>query len=132
MRRWCNCAVKEGSGKFPAIRGWRFARPAAGRWRPRCCSRGIRAVGAGGGVDALPVFRRRFVVDPAPGRVRCDLEDDYHHMRVVVRHDGGVATGVEAEMIRLPWTTCPGAAAVLVRTFTGVPLDLFAARGEKT
>ena len=64
-------------------------------------------------IDALPGFRRRFVVDPAPGRVQCDLEDDYHHMRVVVRHDGEVATGVEAEMIRVPWTTCGGAQAVL-------------------
>lgn len=82
-------------------------------------------------IDALPGFRRRFVVDPAPGRVQCDLEDDYHHMRVVVRHDGEVATGVEAEMIRVPWTTCGGAQAVLARTFTGVRLDEFAGRGAK-
>ena len=89
-------------------------------------------MGAVVGIDALPGFRRRFVVDPAPGRVRCDLEDDYHCMRVVVRHDGEVATGIEADMIRVPWTTCPGAVAVLVRTFTGVRLDLFATRREKT
>jgi len=82
-------------------------------------------------IDALPGFRRRFVVDPAPGQVRCDLEDDYHHMRVVVRHDGEVATGVEGEMIRVPWTTCGGAQAVLARTFTGVRLDAFAARAGK-
>jgi len=82
-------------------------------------------------IDGLPGFRRRFVVDPAPGRVRCDVEDDYHHMRVVVLHDGEVATQVEAEMIRVPWTTCGGAQAVLARTFTGVRLDQFAERGEK-
>jgi hypothetical protein len=83
-------------------------------------------------LDALPGFRRRFVVNPAPGRVRCDLEDDYHRMGIVLRHDGEVATSVEAEMIRIPWTTCPGARAVLARTFAGVRLDAFAARGEKT
>ena len=82
-------------------------------------------------IDALPGFRRRFVVDPALGLVRCDLEDDYHHMRVVVHHDGDVATDVGADMIRVPWTTCPGAAAVLASTFAGVRLDAFAARGEK-
>ena len=82
-------------------------------------------------LDDLPGFRRRFVVDPAPGRVRCDLEDDYHRMGVVLRHDGEVATCVDADMIRAPWTTCPGAQAVLARTFAGVRLDLFAAHGEK-
>ena len=34
-------------------------------------------------------------------------------------------------MIRAPWTTCPGAVAQLERTFTGVALNAFAARGEK-
>jgi hypothetical protein len=82
-------------------------------------------------IDALPGFRRRFVVDPAPGCVRCDLEDDYHQMRVMLRHDGEVATAVEAEMIRVPWTTCGGAQAVLARTFGHVRLDAFARHGEK-
>jgi len=34
-------------------------------------------------------------------------------------------------MQRVPWTVCPGAAAQLQRTFTGVALADFAARGEK-
>ncbi|HTZ69966.1 MAG TPA: hypothetical protein VMB71_04875 [Acetobacteraceae bacterium] len=82
-------------------------------------------------LDNLPGFRRRFVVRPTPGRVRSDVEDDYHCMGVVLHHDGRVATHVEADMTRVPWTTCPGAPAVLVRTFTGVALDAFGVRGEK-
>ena len=34
-------------------------------------------------------------------------------------------------MQRAPWTTCPGAVAVLEQTFTGIALESFAARGEK-
>jgi hypothetical protein len=82
-------------------------------------------------IDELPGFRRRFIVTPEPDRVRCEVEDDYHCMGVTIRHDGRVATHVEAVMQRAPWTTCPGAIARLEQTFTGVPLEGFAARGEK-
>jgi len=70
-------------------------------------------------------------VTPAPGRVSSEVEDDYHCMGVTVHHDGHVATRVESVMQRVPWTTCPGAVAQLSQTFTGVPLDGFASRGEK-
>ena len=83
-------------------------------------------------LDDLPGFRRRIVVRPGPGAVRSDVEDDYHHMGVLVRHDGQVATAVEADMTRIPWTTCPGAPAALTKTFTGVPLAGFGVRGERT
>jgi len=82
-------------------------------------------------IDALPGYRRRFVVTPQAGQVRADLEDDYHCMSVVVDHAGGIATAVDAVMHRAPWTTCPGAEAMLADTFTGVALADFAARGEK-
>jgi hypothetical protein len=52
-------------------------------------------------------------------------------MGVTIHHDGTVATKVEAVLQRAPWTTCPGAVAVLEQTFSGVPLDGFVARGEK-
>jgi hypothetical protein len=35
-------------------------------------------------------------------------------------------------MHRAPWTTCPGAEAKLCETFTGLSLQAFANRGEKT
>lgn len=82
-------------------------------------------------IDALPGFRRRFIVTPAPNRVSSEVEDDYHCMGVTIHHDGVVATKIESAMQRAPWTTCPGAVARLEQTFTGVPLDGFAARGEK-
>jgi hypothetical protein len=82
-------------------------------------------------IDALPGFRRRFIVTPASDRVSSEVEDDYHCMGVTIHHDGTVATKVESVMQRVPWTTCPGAVAKLEQTFAGVPLDGFVARGEK-
>jgi hypothetical protein len=82
-------------------------------------------------IDTLPGFRRRFIVTPASNRVSSEVEDDYHCMGVTIHHDGRVATKVESVMQRAPWTTCPGAVARLEQTFMGVPLDGFAARGEK-
>ncbi len=82
-------------------------------------------------IDRLPGYRRRFVVTPHEDHVRAELEDDYHCMAVTVRHAGGIAVGIDAVMHRAPWTTCPGAEAKLVETFTGVSLADFAARGDK-
>lgn len=83
-------------------------------------------------IDELPGFRRRFRITPSAGQVSCELEDDFHCMAVVVHHDGEIATAVEPQMIRVPWTTCPGAVEQLRSTFTGVALAAFAERGEKT
>jgi hypothetical protein len=82
-------------------------------------------------LDELPGFRRRFRVTPAVGSVRSEVEDDFHHMSVTVHHDGALATALQPLVFRAPWTTCPGAVAELERTFTGIALKDFAARGEK-
>ncbi len=82
-------------------------------------------------IALLPGFRRRFLVSPSHGRVTAAVEDDYHRMAVTLHHDGTTITVVEARMDRAPWTTCPGAPAVLAATFTGVALIEVAARGEK-
>jgi hypothetical protein len=82
-------------------------------------------------IDKLPGFRRRFIVTPALQSVHGEVEDDYHCMGVTIHHDGKVATAIEPLMMRAPWTTCPGAVAVLQQTFTGVALQAFADRGEK-
>jgi len=82
-------------------------------------------------LDQLPGFRRRLRVTPRPGSVCSELEDDYHRMSVTLIHDGRAVSRVEPVMQRVPWTICPGAAAQLQRTFTGVALADFAARGEK-
>lgn len=83
-------------------------------------------------LDQLPGFRRRLRVTPAPAWVTSEVEDDYHCMSVTLRHDGVTIGAVEPTMHRVPWTTCPGAVAKAIATFTGVALDAAAARGDKT
>lgn len=82
-------------------------------------------------LDRLPGFRRRFLVTPFAGQVIAAVEDDYHSMAVILRHDGEQVTQADSIMERVPWTTCPGAPAVLKATFEGVALSEVAARGEK-
>ena len=81
---------------------------------------------------SAPGFRRRVLIEPGPGRVAVEFEDDWHRMAVTLHHDGAVARAVDSEMKRAPWTTCPGAMARLRETFTGERLAALARRGEKT
>jgi hypothetical protein len=83
-------------------------------------------------IDRQPGYRRRLLVTPDPARTRCDLEDDFHQMGVIVHHRDGIATTVEAIIVRAPWTTCPAATAQLASTFRDVPLDAFARHGQKS
>lgn len=78
-----------------------------------------------------PAFHRHVLVTPGNGWVSAWVEDDYHHMGVTLRHDGETIVGLEADMVRAPWSTCPGAVQQLGATFTGGRLDEAAARGEK-
>jgi hypothetical protein len=69
------------------------------------------------------VYRRRIRIETvAPGVVVAELEDDYHHFRCTVRHDGEAVTACEGEAVRFPWMTCPGATA-LVGQLVGMPLS---------
>lgn len=79
----------------------------------------------------LSGYRRRIRIEPRPGVVLAMLEDDMHCMAVTLRHAGGVVSAVEPVMQRAPWTTCPGARAQLVATFTGLPLTEITAKREK-
>ena len=78
-----------------------------------------------------PAFHRHVLVTPGDGWVSAWVEDDYHHMGVTLRHDGETVARIEADMVRAPWSTCPGAVQQLGVTFTGVRLDEAAARGDK-
>lgn len=82
-------------------------------------------------LDHLPGFRRRLLVTPRSETVTAAVEDDYHCMAVTLVHDGTTITEIEGVMERMPWTTCPGAPAVLKATFQGVGLEEVAARGAK-
>lgn len=81
--------------------------------------------------DNLPGYRRRISVTPTEGAVLAMLEDDIHCMAVILRHDGERVLAVEPATERMPWDTCPGAAAQLVATFAGQPLAEVTARREK-
>ena len=75
--------------------------------------------------DPFTGYWRRIRIVPGKGVVLAELEDDYHCMAVTVTHDGHRALTAEADMRRVPWTTCPGAADTLRDTFAGVALDEF-------
>ena len=78
-----------------------------------------------------PGYHRWIRVEPVAGAVLAMLEDDLHCLGVILRHDSAVVTGIDAVADRLPWDTCPGAAAKLVATFTGLPLAEVTARRDK-
>jgi len=81
--------------------------------------------------QSLPGYRRRILIEPRHGAVAAMLEDDMHCLAVILRHDGVRVTAVEADTQRMPWTTCPEAAAKLVETFLGQPLAEVTARRDK-
>ena len=70
-----------------------------------------------------PALRRRILVDPRPGVVRGDLEDDFHHFIVWIHHDGERITHVETGAPRFPWTTCPAAGPFMGERLVGTRLD---------
>lgn len=76
-------------------------------------------------------YRRRILIEPMPGRVTAELEDDYHRMVVALSHADGVLTAIDSDMKRWPWTTCPGAIEQLRATFAGAALADMARRGGK-
>jgi hypothetical protein len=82
-------------------------------------------------VQSLPGYRRRILIEPRPGAVAAMLEDDLHCLAVTLRHDGRQVTAIEVDTQRMPWTTCPGAAAKLVETFLGQALEDVTARHDK-
>ena len=68
---------------------------------------------------------------PELGRVTAAVEDDYHCMAVTLHHDGTTISTIDPVMSRAPWSTCPGAPAVLKHTFEGFALTDVSARIEK-
>lgn len=69
------------------------------------------------------VTRRRIQLRAEPGRVWCGLTDSFHGMHCTLRHDGRVITDVQAEMLRFPTDSCPGAPLAL-RELIGIPVTL--------
>jgi hypothetical protein len=67
--------------------------------------------------------RRRILLRAEPGRVEGSLTDNFHGMRCVLEHDGRTVTDIRAEILRIPTTSCPGAAGA-VRELIGLPVDI--------
>lgn len=68
------------------------------------------------------LFRRRIrLVNLTPERTAGELEDDCHHFRVDLHHDGSVIERVDGRYFRGPWSTCATAPSPL-RAIEGRPL----------
>jgi len=66
-------------------------------------------------------FRRAIRILAEPGGARAEVEDDFHHFAVAIRHDGGYVTEARGRAIRHPWSLCPMAAGELAR-LRGLPV----------
>ena len=74
-----------------------------------------------GRVSGTTGYRRRIeLVTVSPEVVQGELEDDFHHFRVSIAHDGAKVTAVEGTAVRHPWSTCPDALTPL-RSLVGAP-----------
>lgn len=71
----------------------------------------------------MGIFRRRIILSSIAGRVEAGVEDDQHHIRVTLEHNGKFVTGVKGESIRVPFSTCPGAEKKIV-DLIGMPLTV--------
>jgi len=58
-------------------------------------------------------FRRAIRVQAAGGLAAAEVEDDFHHFAVTLRHDGGQVTVVQGRAVRYPWSQCPMAGGAL-------------------
>lgn len=67
-------------------------------------------------------LHRTILIAVGAGESRGVLHDDFHHFRVVVRHDGASVGAVAAETLRGPYSLCARAGDELAR-LTGLPLS---------
>jgi hypothetical protein len=78
------------------------------------------------------LYRRKSIAVAGEFETTAAMEDDFHHFAVRLRHDGTHVTEVTGEAVRFPWSTCPGAVAILDRLI-GTPIRPSAADpGPKT
>jgi len=58
-------------------------------------------------LDPPPALNRAIALAVHRGCVRAALEDDFHHFRVVLRHDGRRIVAATSESLRHPHSLCP-------------------------
>jgi hypothetical protein len=61
----------------------------------------------------LPPYRRAVELTSGPDWTEAELEDNHHHFRVRVTHDGASILAVTGQAPRTPWSLCPLAIAEL-------------------
>ena len=61
------------------------------------------------------VYRRRIRIEVTADTAIGELEDDFHHFRAILRHDGSKILEGTGVALRMPWTTCAGAMRPLER-----------------
>lgn len=68
-------------------------------------------------------FRRRIRLRREADAVFGTLDDSYHAVQCVLRHDGRCVIDIDAALTRFPTTACTGAANA-IRELIGMPLDI--------
>jgi hypothetical protein len=69
------------------------------------------------------VYRRATIIIASGHQVSAEMEDDFHHFRITLGHDGDVVTGIVGESIRYPWTTCGLESERKIQDLAGCRLD---------
>ena len=82
-------------------------------------------------MNDAPALNRVIRMAARAGLARASLEDDVHHFRIEVVHDGSRVTAVNSQSLRNPFTLCPAAGARLTelngQSLTVCISDIFAA-----
>ncbi len=73
--------------------------------------------------DEPLIYRRATIIDVSEGQVSAEMEDDFHHFRITLRHDGVVITGIVGESIRFPWSTCGRESEMKIQELKGSRLE---------
>ena len=66
-------------------------------------------------------YRRAIRIRADEGRASAEIEDDFHHFRVSLAHDGVQVTDAHGEAVRHPWSSCPLASGALT-ALRGLPI----------
>jgi len=66
-------------------------------------------------------LHRTIAVTVHPDQARALVQDDFHHFRLAIHHDGTHITGVSGEAVRFPYSLCPQSRSAL-DDLIGLPL----------
>ena len=73
--------------------------------------------------DEPLIYRRATRIHARENQVVAEMEDDFHHFRICLSHDGLVITRVVGESIRFPWSTCGHESEKKIQELEGLGLE---------